>query len=67
MAPVPSPASAGSFEQEDDRLVRQLLDGPEVIDGHADLAKAYVLKVFAIRHRRGTAHPQGPRAGQLPG
>jgi hypothetical protein len=35
-----------SFEQEADRLVRQLLDGPEVIDGHADLAKAYVLKVF---------------------
>lgn len=35
-----------SFEQEADRLVRRLLDGPEAIDGHADLAKAYVLKVF---------------------
>jgi hypothetical protein len=34
------------FEQEADRLVRRLLDGPEVIDGHTDLAKAYVLKVF---------------------
>ena len=34
------------FEQEADRLVRELLDGPEVIDGHTDLAKAYVLKVF---------------------
>ena len=36
-----------SFEQEADRLVRQLLDAPGgLIDGHADLAKAYVLKVF---------------------
>jgi cytochrome P450 len=36
-----------AFEQEADRLVRQLLDVPGgLIDGHTDLAKAYVLKVF---------------------
>jgi cytochrome P450 len=35
-----------AFEQEADRLVRELLDGPDIIDGHQDLAKAYVLKVF---------------------
>jgi 4-methoxybenzoate monooxygenase (O-demethylating) len=36
-----------AFEQEADRLVRQLLEAPGgLIDGHTDLAKAYVLKVF---------------------
>jgi cytochrome P450 len=36
-----------AFEQEADRLVRRLLDAPGgLIDGHTDLAKAYVLKVF---------------------
>lgn len=35
------------FEREADRLVRELLDAPGgLIDGHTDLAKAYVLKVF---------------------
>jgi 4-methoxybenzoate monooxygenase (O-demethylating) len=35
-----------AFESEAENLVLRLLDGPEVIDGHTDLAKAYVLKVF---------------------
>ena len=35
------------FAAEAERLVRSLLDAPDgVIDGHADLAKKYVLKVF---------------------
>jgi cytochrome P450 len=35
------------FEREADELVRRLLDAPDgLVDGHADLAKAYVLKVF---------------------
>ena len=35
------------FEAEADRIVRSLLDAPGgLIDGHADLAKKYVLQVF---------------------
>src|SRR5689334_21550169 len=35
-----------AFESEAKNLVLRLLDGPDVIDGHIFLAKAYVLKVF---------------------
>jgi 4-methoxybenzoate monooxygenase (O-demethylating) len=36
-----------AFETEAEKTVRQLLDAPGgIIDGHAELAKSYVLKVF---------------------
>jgi 4-methoxybenzoate monooxygenase (O-demethylating) len=35
-----------TFEEAAENLVESLLSGPEEIDGHTDLAKAYVLKVF---------------------
>jgi cytochrome P450 len=35
-----------AFEGEAENLVLRLLDGPDIVDGHKDIAKAYVLKVF---------------------
>jgi cytochrome P450 len=46
MSPAVLRRMQDAFEAEADRIVRSLLSGPSVIDGHTDLAKAYVLKVF---------------------
>ena len=46
MSPAVLRRMQDAFETGAENLVLRLLDGPEVIDGHTDLAKAYVLKVF---------------------
>jgi cytochrome P450 len=46
MSPAVLRRMQDAFESEAEALVLRLLDGPPVIDGHTDLAKAYVLKVF---------------------
>lgn len=46
MSPAVLRRMQDAFEQEAENIVLRLLDGPDVIDGHTDLAKAYVLKVF---------------------
>ena len=47
MSPAVLRRMQNAFEQEAERTVQRLLDAPGgLIDGHADLAKAYVLKVF---------------------
>jgi cytochrome P450 len=46
MSPAVLRRMQDAFESAAENLVLRLLDGPEVIDGHTDLAKAYVLKVF---------------------
>ena len=46
MSPAVLRRMQDDFEQGAENLVLRLLEGPEVIDGHTDLAKAYVLKVF---------------------
>jgi cytochrome P450 len=46
MSPAVLRRMRDAFEREAERLVLSLLDGPAVIDGHTDLAKKYVLKVF---------------------
>jgi cytochrome P450 len=47
MSPAVLRRMQDAFEQEADNTVRRLLDAAGgLIDGHADLAKAYVLKVF---------------------
>ena len=47
MSPAVLRRMQDAFEQEADNTVRRLLDAPGgLIDGHGDLAKAYVLKVF---------------------
>ena len=47
MSPAVLRRMQDAFEQAADQIVRSLLDAPDgIIDGHTDLAKAYVLKVF---------------------
>ena len=47
MSPAVLRRMQDAFEQAADQIVRSLLDAPDgIIDGHTDLAKAYVLTVF---------------------
>ena len=47
MSPAVLRTMQEAFEAEAENTVRRLLDAPDgLIDGHAELAKAYVLKVF---------------------
>lgn len=46
MAPSQMRRMQDAFETEAENVVRRLLDRGGVIDGHTELAKAYVLKVF---------------------
>lgn len=46
MAPSAMKRMREAFETEAENTVRRLLSAGGVIDGHADLAKSYVLKVF---------------------
>jgi 4-methoxybenzoate monooxygenase (O-demethylating) len=46
MSPAVLRRMQDAFEQGAEDIVQSLLDGPGVIDGHTDLAKAYILKVF---------------------